>query len=270
MKKRKKVYEVLITIGEYSLIAGLGVGTSIGIIKVVNAIRNKNYKEEYKDVYDYYLHTSTGAPLKLPIYNNNISVIFNGFSDEAKENARHAISKIDDVLKTQSFTIYDNDKPNHNNYIKVDIVNNVTTASDNNYHSAVAQTTLNYNDNNGTIIYPIHIEIEQSFVNKYDNSWYGTGKSPEKSQFSSILQHEIGHALGLKDIYSNDMYEKSVMFWTINGNTQNYTDLDTHNLRYIYDRGNDVYEVSVTTPDAMQLLSYYPQNKIEEDDELSM
>ena len=74
--KKKKVFNVIITLGGWTAVAGLGAAAGWGVIKLINLNNESNYKEEYKDVYDYYLHTSTGAPLKLPIYNNNVAIVF--------------------------------------------------------------------------------------------------------------------------------------------------------------------------------------------------
>lgn len=253
MKKKKKVFKIIFTIGSLPL----GVGIGLGIVKGVPAINEAKYKKLYGDTFEYYLRTDWGKPVKLPIYNNTISVVFDNFSEEAKENAKHAISKLDDVLKTQNIVIYNNNEIKNDNYIGIHIAEDLGNKA--------GLICTNYNQYTGEMIYPVQIEIAKLWVDRYNGE-----KKSENSIFSSIIQHEIGHALGLKDIKDSNLYKKSSMFWSIDGIASNYTELDTHNLRYIYDRDNDVYEVSVTTPNSMQLLSYHQQHKNEEDDILQM
>ena len=78
--------------------AGVGYGASALITKLIEDSKTKKAKGEYGDVYDYYLKNGYGIPLKLPIKDNVVAIVLDSFGEEAKENARHAISKLDAAL----------------------------------------------------------------------------------------------------------------------------------------------------------------------------
>ncbi len=272
MKKNKKVIDIMITMGGCVVGSAIASGAILGPYFGGKAYNEKMGRLRYGDTWDYYMKTQWNKPIRLPIYNNTIAVMFNNFSELAKENAMHAISKLDDVLKKQSFTIYDNEnKPKDKNYIKISLVNNLTSEDDGKDYDTIAKTYLDYNHRTGMMKYPVRIEIERKYVNTYrDNA--NQNHLQDYSVFSSIVQHELGHALGLDDLYRQKDVRNSAMFYLINYGSYSYSELDKHNIRHIYDKEHDVeYEVSVRTPNQTGLLSYYDDTKNEHnEDETTM
>lgn len=258
----KKKFKVLLEIGGAVAAVPLLIGgISYGIIKVSDNIKTSNvekYKQIYGDTYDYYHKTDGGVPLTLPIKDNMISVVLDSFSDEAKENARYAISKLDDVLKTQEFTIYDNgEMPNHKNYIHVKIVDDVDYKTSDGKFTGIGEAEIKFDQKTGKIKYPVEISIEKKYVDWY-NYVPGKSDSPKTSVFSTILQHELGHAFGLCDRYLRSDIGDTIMYAVQSDKAQDYTKTDYHNLRYVYDKE---YDVEVKLPNKMQVTLYTQENQ---------
>lgn len=258
----KKKFKVLLEIGGAVAAVPLLIGgISYGIIKVSDNIKTANvekYKQIYGDTYDYYHKTDSGVPLTLPIKDNMVSIVLDSFSNEAKENAKYAISKLDDALKTQEFTIYDNgEMPNNKNYIHVKIVSDVDYKTADGKLTAIGEASTRFDKKTGKIKYPVEIAIEKKYVDWY-NYVPGHSDSPKNSVFSTILQHELGHAFGLCDRYQRTDFGDTIMYAVQNEKVQDYTERDYHNLRYIYDKE---YEVEVNLPNKMQVTLYTQENQ---------
>ena len=220
--------------------------------------------DEYGDTYDYYLKTEKGVPLKLPIKNDIIPIILDSFSDEAKENAKYAISKMDDILVSKEFKVYDDgSKPFGLKYIKVSLVDYLESEYGRFVEGPAARTYLRYNSGTGKIYYPIEIKMQSKFIKKYGD--FFDPKTPENSYFATVLQHELGHCLGLCDKYGKEDSGQTLMYYHKAGDVKGYTDLDIHNLRHIYDKE---YDITVTKPTEMEVQVYVPQKEVES--ELSM
>ena len=152
--------------------------------------------------------------------------------------------------------IYDNgSKPNDKNYIRVSLVQELTSSSDSAVRDTIGATHIDF-DFKGQIKYPVEIEIENKFVSEYNNLL--NKRETEKSAFSTILQHELGHAFGLCDRYNKSDYGDTIMYYSRTFTTQNYTDRDIYNLRYVYD---DEYRVSVSQPSVAEVTYYIPQKQ---------
>ena len=243
----------------------VSLGAAIGIPEIIKSTKPavvEKYKKIYGDTYDYYMKTKYGKPVYLPIKDNTVSVVFNAFDEEAKENGRHAISKLDDVLKTQEFTIYDTGKmPKNNNYIIVSLAEDVAGDATGSHNGSIAQTIMDFDSFTGKMKYPVEIAIEKKYVDCYRYK-EGADFSPETSVFSSILQHELGHALGLCDRYDADSRKNTIMYYSDAGAAENYTALDYHNIRYIYDKE---YDVTVNYPTTNEVVAYAPKMQFTEE-----
>lgn len=265
----KKGFKILIEIGGGIAFFAFAGGATVGISSlIINAESNtaEKYKEMFGDTYEYYSKTNSGIPLTLPIKDNMISVVLDSFNDEAKENAKYAISKLDDVLKTQEFTIYDNgEMPNNKNYIHVKIVNDVDYKTSDGSLQAIGEAAIKFDQKTGKIKYPVQINIEKKYIDCY-NYVPGKSDSPKTSVFSTILQHELGHAFGLCDRYYKSDYGDTIMYAVQSEKAQDYKERDYHNLRYVYDKE---YDVEVKLPNKMQVTMYTQQNQIIENEESS-
>lgn len=258
----KKKFKVMLEIGGFAAFVALAVGgTGYAVYNIVSdnyANNYEKYKEIYGDTFLYYNKTNSGIPLTLPIKDNMISVVLDSFSDEAKENARYAISKLDDVLKTQEFTIYDNgEMPNHKNYIHVKIVDDVDYKTSDGKFTGIGEAEIKFDQKTGKIKYPVEISIEKKYVDWY-NYVPGKSDSPKTSVFSTILQHELGHAFGLCDRYLRSDIGDTIMYAVQSDKAQDYTKTDYHNLRYVYDKE---YDVEVNLPNKMQVTLYTQENQ---------
>ena len=235
----------------------------------INETQINKIKEKYGDTYDYYLKTDEGRPLKLKIKNNVLPVILNyGFDDETIKIAEHALSKLDNILDYTTVKLYENgNMPDNYKYIAINIEDlGYGTSS-----TSAGEAHLTYNKKTGYIDYPVTVSIDKKFTDCY---WtLEEGEKVEESVFSSILQHEIGHCFGLKDLYkgNSSTYSQSVMSGTLGLGTKDYSELDAHNLKHIYDIDDKEYDVTVSYPESMVFINQEDKNKqVIEEDEMTL
>ena len=259
----KKTFKKVIKVGGMAalLAAGFGIGVASPalIIKAVQSSKAEKGKKEYGDVYEYYMKTSYGAPLKLPIKNNVLPIVLDSFGEEAKTNAKYAISKLDNILDSKEIIIYDNEKNlKDKNYIKVSLVEDLKSETDTTYSGTAGKIHFDFNDITGIMKYPIIIEIDDKYVSEYNT--FREKNTPEKSVFSKILQHELGHAFGLCDRYEKTDYDDTIMYYASHSKTQDYTERDIKNLKRIYD---SEYHVTIDEPTELNVTYYIPQKEID-------
>jgi len=84
----------------------------------------------------------------------------------------------------------------------------------------LAKTTITRNELMAKMYYPMDISVNSSF----DNSLI----------FEEIIKHELLHTLGFKDVKDNCLKNKTIMFWNVNENADNYTEMDIETLNAMY------------------------------------
>lgn len=267
MKKKINPFLITVTLG-----IPVGIAAGYGAIKLMDYIDDQqiaNIKKELGDTYDYLKTNKKGRPIKLDIKDNCLAVILNqSFSEEAKKNACYALNELDEILPNTKINIYkDGNRPENDNYISIDVVDAIKGNE-----SAIGECTISYKEKSATVIYPVKIEIEKDYMDQYfmdDLSKTNEElKVPSNSAFTHIVQHEVMHAFGFRDLYKNDKgFNDSVMAYAITYGTKTYSDLDKYHLQYLYEDKNATYKVTATLPNQM-LVSYLPSKEHEEELEM--
>lgn len=233
---KSKLFKLCLTLAFPIGVVG-GMTATYGIIHAYeNGIKNQ-LVERLGDSYKYCLTTTGGIPITFDMAGDTLQVVFDeNFNDEAKKNATFALQHLDDILIDKEVKIYQNgDMPHSNKYISLKVVDEGKLGS-----SSVGLTQINFNDNTGKLTYPISIEIDEHYVDSY--YYEANGEVPSNSVFATIVQHEVGHALGLRDLYyyeediQKQEYGKidSVMASTLLYGTTLYSKVDETNLQKLY------------------------------------
>ena len=247
-RKPGKIFRMLLTIG----IPLAVIGTPIAVVAHMKSENNavvQSIENMYGDRYKYFLKTKSGKPLKLDIYDHTLSVVFDkGFSEEAKRNAKFALEGLDEILTDTEVKIYeDGNKPNHKNYIYLNLVEQDALHDG---HSA-GVTHVAFNEYSAKITYPVNIDLDQHYVDGY---WSVLdGEVPSNSLFATVVQHEVGHALGLADLYDYTTASNSVMASELGHGTEFYSDVDKDNLQFVYCNDGSVVSYTATYPEEVEL-----------------
>ena len=172
------------------------------------------------DTYKYMKTNSRGRPITLDIKDNCLAVMFNNsFNEEAKKNAKYALEELDQILPSTKIDIYkDGNRPDNKHYISIELVDSIKEHAD-----AAGVCKYSYNSRSAKISYPIQVQIEQKFVDVY---YFDASKktaeelvTPSNPMFTHIVQHEVMHAFGFKDLYKYDEgFNDSVMAYVNNRN----------------------------------------------------
>ena len=248
MGKIKKAFKLLLTVG----IPLAAVGTPIAVVAVMKSNESavvESIKNLYGDRYKYFLKTDSGKPLKFDILDHKLDVVFDkGFNEEAKRNARYALNNLDEILTNTDVKIYDDGNlPNHKNYIYLKLVDQNSLDGG----KAAGVTHLDFNQTSAKISYPVNIELDRHYVDGYWSPF--EDEVPTNSMFTTVVQHEVGHALGLVDLYEKDIAKNSVMASKLGYGTTNYSDIDKENLQFVYCGENEAVSYKATYPQEVEM-----------------
>ena len=109
------------------------------------------------------------------------------------------------------------------------------------------------------INFPINIQIENYFAEGY---W---DQNQTKSVLTTIVQHELMHTLGFKDLYKYEDQKRSIMYYEVGvGTPMTYTQEDINKIQYCYD-GKTV--ATTAQPTEIQAIQSKTQQLYKEEDE---
>ena len=207
------------------------VGSMLATMGIVEVRRNN--VSDFGENTKYFLKNGNGKPLRLDLSSGTLAVVMdNAFTPEAKQYTADAIKKLDNILPNTTVKLYSQQDYDGNfkyiylNLVEQDIINNGSSAG---------ITHLTYNANTAVIDYPINISIDKKYLDFF------VADSNHESVFSTIVQHELGHALGLKDLTLADTFAvtesgdiNSIMAGNLGVGTINYSSQDAQNLNVAY------------------------------------
>lgn len=235
--KVKRALKVMLKIALPVGIIGFGplCAFTVGKVQEHEKAVLQNEKDKLGSAYDYFLHTESGASLKLEMPDNSLTfVLGNNIKGKCKENIDYALSQIKDILPNKEIKVYYKDNaPKTKKFISIGFAAGLVNAEE------VGGVNLEYNKKTGYINYPLYINI----LHKYKDAYYDEkfGEIPSNSAVSTILQHEIGHVLGLKDLRYKDKEVplkdhmiNSVMASNLYDGTTEFSSVDKFNLQKMY------------------------------------
>ena len=203
---------------------------------------------------------SFGRPLRLPLDENPIAVVIDAENDQTKQYIIDGINALDEISTNINYTIFDSkdfEFSRNVNYINIKMVDEITNTKSGDTAGIASYT---YNNNTALIDYPINIQIEKYFAEGY---WdlYQT-----KSVLTTIVQHELMHTLGFKDLYKPEDITRSIMYYQVGiGTPITFTQEDINKIQYCYD-GKTIAQT--TQPSEIEISNKTPIYK-EENDELT-
>lgn len=207
------------------------VGSMLATMGIIEARRNN--VSDFGESTKYFLKNDNGKPLRLDLSSGTLAVVMdNAFTPEAKQYTTDAIKKLNNILPNTTVKLYNqkdydgNFKYIYLNLVEQDAINN---------GGGAGITHLTYNATTAVIDYPINISLDKKYIDCF------VAGSNHESVFSTIVQHELGHALGLKDLTLDDTfavtksgYINSVMAGCLGCGTINYSNQDAKNLNAAY------------------------------------
>ena len=166
--------------------------------------------------YEYYLKDNNTIRSYNMTEEHKMLVYFeDSITEEAEYLLRDGLMELDEILTNDIIEVVE-EVPINNNYITVSVKKYI----DDDVVGRCYTTEL-----------PKRIELKQSLI---AYKW----ASDNISCFKKVFQHELGHALGLIDLYEDKYIETSVMYYLYTANkgkcAHTYTPLDIENLQRLY------------------------------------
>ncbi|MBE7082900.1 MAG: hypothetical protein E7378_04455 [Clostridiales bacterium] len=215
------------------------------IIGGVLESRQPTLAEQYPNAYEFVLKSDFGKPLTLPLNENPIAVVLEGFDVQARNQAAAAIEQLDQISEAIDYVILDRDDAHITQKITID----GGEFFDHSQTSALGVTYLRFNNHTGEIQYPINIEIDRACTFLQDSSGQGI--------LDHVIKHEMLHTLGFADMYQDEYQDKTIMYYALSADRDvtSFTELDELNIQRLYDE----QYIKVETP--THIAFYYLPSK---------
>lgn len=217
-------------------------------------------QERFGEYIDDFKKNSFGRPLRLPVDKNPIAVVVDAETEQTKQYIIDGINALDEISTNINYTIYDSKDfaiPSNLNYINIKMVEEIVHETANDYTAGIA--TYTYDNKTAVINFPINIQIKNYFAEGY---W---DQNQTKSVLTTIVQHELMHTLGFKDLYKPEDQTRSIMYYEVGvGTPMTYTQEDINKIQYCYD-GKTV--ATTVQPTEIQAIQSKTQQLYKEEDE---
>ncbi len=233
---KRLLLNLSLTVGASSLVIGLPIAITANADKIKDMIHPVD-NTPYLKYEDDFLKSDRGDILRLPIDENPIPVVLGEMDEQTKEYIVDGINALDEISENINYTIYDYsdfDKPSDLKYISFNMIDEIY--SENN--DPAGRTYIRWNENTAEIQYPICIELENYYAEGYWDEEY------TQSVLTTIVEHELMHTLGFKDLYKDEDRSRSIMYYQLGPLTQRtFTEEDIEKIQYCYD-GKEVATTS--------------------------
>ena len=215
------------------------------IIGGVLESRQPTLAEQYPNAYEFVLKSDFGKPLTLPLNENPIAVVLEGFDVQARNQAAAAIEQLDQLSEAIDYVILERDDARITQKITI----NGEDFFDHSQTSALGVTHLRFNNYTGEIQYPISIGIDKACTFLKDDNG--------KSILDHVIKHEMLHTLGFADMYEQEYQDKTIMYYALSADRDvtSFTELDALNIQRLYDE----QYIKVETP--THITFYYLPSK---------
>lgn len=221
-----KIKKYLLILGLHLGILGATVSAPIAMAYIdelkqkAQQLEDKERFGEYID--DFFVSSKNNRPLRLDT-SKSIAVYFDNIIDsKTRKNILDGVNGLHNICPNINYTLY-NGNLNTNNCqgtiyfsIKKDMGN------------VAGRTYYSYNNESAEILYPIEIELNQSYIDAYWSSDY------TDSVLTTIVKHELMHTLGFEDKTETRSKNESIMFEMLNPEVQTYTEQDIEKINYVY------------------------------------
>lgn len=214
----------------------------------------KGDKERFGEYIQYFTtndgFNKKGRPLRLDI-SDPIAIVMQDVEEQEKKHIVDAVNALQEICPNLDYRIYENQST------PLNTINISVQAMDE--HKG-GTTSYTYKVSEAQILYPIDIVLNEKYSDLYFD------EKLTDSVLTGIAKHELLHTLGLKDLYEDEEYDKSIMYYCIKPDLV-YTARDEEIIKYVY---RD--EVIATTYHPQQMLYFPTQSKHKEttEDELEM
>lgn len=237
---------------------GLAIGISVvlsspfmahGIHTLISEHENSADRQRFGKYIDDFLTNDNGRPLRLDT-NKAINVMFDSKLDEqSKQYIIDGINGLKNICPNLKYDLYNSQKGD------VGRVYFVLQDPTEIQHNAAGATNLSFNANSATINSYITIDINSHYLDGY---W----TTNMDSILTTVVQHELMHTLGFKDIYDESRKNDTIMYHALNPEVKTYTTEDIEKIQYVYG-GQTIAET--TKSNSMYVIS---PRKYETEDEL--
>lgn len=192
---------------------------------LIKWLYDNNNQKRFKGIEHLMMKTSDNLCISADT-DNPIGIILKNATESEKQDVINAIEQINNFSPNIEYVLCESDNLTLENCIYIytdqDIQSDIS-------ESIGGLTTFKYNDSMATIQYPITIYIDEDVKNIYDTENNISG-------FSYVLKHELMHTLGFTDLYSEEYFNKSIMYYKFDISTEitGFTDFDIKNIQQVY------------------------------------
>lgn len=229
MKEKKSI---MLKIGVGASLLGLFVGSVAGptIVKIKNNMDIEKWTEYDENVIGEYMPyfgiTEKGLAEKLILDDNPIPIVLGSMSEQSRQYVVDGINALDIVSDKINYTIYDAkdfEKKNGVRYICIEMCDSIAD------HLG-GRTSYKIDNYSGEILMPIKIQIDKMYEDAYFDESY------TQSVLTTIVQHELLHTLGFKDIYDLEQRNNTIMYYNLTSNSpRTLTQRDIDIISQVYD-----------------------------------
>lgn len=188
---------------------------------------------------EFYAQSSYGTHCHLVLKDDILPVLASNLSEKEKTHLRDAISSLNTMNSSLKYKLYDQKVDNVKDYVVVKSVEEIYDFAP----GVIGQANYNYQVVTAEIKFPITITVESKYADRTGTDENGnTG-----SIMQNIFEHELLHTCGLIDLTDEKYRDKSIMYYSINGQPISWSPLDEENVAQVY-KPAPAFESKVVKP----------------------